>query len=164
MPWKITVRYYGIDHWFVFPKLILLYILTACLQINTSKTDEVGNKTSTFIYTEPSPSLGTQSIEAIQADTETPTLRLYNDVSIQSTLTNYEMRASIIARTLPQINNASSSLVIYSNKNTNTYSHAIQEDHSVVFYKQVNLVFEIFKFILRDQNANLLNKSDMFFF
>ena len=131
MPWKITVRYYGIDHWFVFPKLILLYILTVCLQINTSKTDEAGNKTSTFIYTEPSPSLGTQSIVAIQANTETATLRLYNDVSIQSTLTNSEMRASIIART--QINNASSSLVI--NSNQNTYS---QEDHSVVFYKQVN--------------------------
>ena len=138
MPWKTTVRYYGVDYWLVFPKLGVLYILTACLQINNSKTDEVGNKTSTFIYTEPSPSLGTQSIQAIQAHTETATLRLYYDVSIQSTLTNSKMPTSIIAGT--QINNASSSLVGYSDKNTNTYSPAIQEDHSVVFYKQVKFL------------------------
>ena len=88
MRWKTTGFYYGAQHWFAFLRLSLLYLRAACLQINTSASDVVGNKTSSaYIFIEPSPSLRTLvNTGALIVHVRTTSFQLYNDIPSRSTL------------------------------------------------------------------------------
>lgn len=139
MRWKTTGFYYGTQHWFAFLRLGLLYLRAACLQINTSASDAAGNKTSAYIFMEPSPSLRTLvNTGALIVHVRTVSFQLNNDIPSRSTLKDFKMSASLVVTT--QLNSVSTGLVRYNPKKTKTPSVAVEEDHGVVFYKKVNSV------------------------
>lgn len=134
MRWKTTGFYYGAQHWFAFLRLGLLYLRAACLQINTSASDVAGNKTSAYIFMEPSPSLRTLvNTGALIVHVRTASFQLNNDIPSRSTLKDFKMSASLVVTT--QLNSVSS--LSTGSKKAKTPSVAVEEDHGVVFYKKI---------------------------